>query len=81
MTPVQPGPYAIMAEPDTPPPEQVQAEKKRSYYRPDIEGLRAIAVLAVLLFHIGLPYTTGGFVGVDVFYVISGFLITGLLLR
>lgn len=50
-------------------------------FRPDIEGLRAIAVIAVLLFHAGLPVASGGYVGVDVFFVISGFLITGLLVR
>ncbi|SDG07368.1 Peptidoglycan/LPS O-acetylase OafA/YrhL, contains acyltransferase and SGNH-hydrolase domains [Sinosporangium album] len=50
-------------------------------FRPDIEGLRAVAVLAVLAFHATVPGLTGGFVGVDVFFVISGFLITGLLLR
>jgi peptidoglycan/LPS O-acetylase OafA/YrhL len=43
--------------------------------------MRAVAVLAIVLFHAGLPGTAGGFVGVDVFYVLSGFLITGLLLR
>src|ERR1700716_1047015 len=46
--------------------------------RPDIEGLRAVAVLAVVLFHAGAPGAAGGFVGVDVFFVVSGFLITGL---
>jgi len=56
-------------------------EAKPNHFRPDIEGLRAVAIIAVLLFHIGLPFAAGGFVGVDVFYVISGFLITGLLLR
>ncbi|CAB4553806.1 MAG: acyltransferase family protein [Actinobacteria bacterium] len=50
-------------------------------HRSDIEGLRAIAVIAVLLFHFGVPGTDGGYVGVDVFFVISGFLITALLLR
>lgn len=50
-------------------------------FRPDIEGLRAIAVVAVVLFHAGIPGVTGGFVGVDVFFVISGFLITGMLWR
>jgi peptidoglycan/LPS O-acetylase OafA/YrhL len=49
-------------------------------FRPDIEGLRAVAVLAVLGYHAGLPIMPGGYVGVDVFFVISGFLITGLLL-
>ncbi|MFE6834938.1 acyltransferase family protein [Streptomyces sp. NPDC057705] len=53
----------------------------RSAFRPDIEGLRGVAVLAVLAFHAGIPWATGGFVGVDVFFVISGYLITGLLVR
>ena len=50
-------------------------------FRPDVEGLRAVAVLLVVLFHAGVPRLTGGFVGVDVFFVLSGFVITGLLLR
>src|ERR1700760_4538328 len=48
-------------------------------FRPDIEGLRAIAIVAVLLCHAGVPFLAGGYVGVDVFFVISGFLITRLL--
>lgn len=51
------------------------------HFRADVEGLRAIAVLSVVAFHYGVPGLTGGFVGVDVFFVISGFLITQLLLR
>jgi peptidoglycan/LPS O-acetylase OafA/YrhL len=50
-------------------------------FRPDVEGLRAVAVLLVVLYHAGIPRLTGGFVGVDVFFVLSGFVITGLLLR
>ncbi|BBX09166.1 acyltransferase [Mycolicibacterium aichiense] len=50
-------------------------------FRADIEGLRAVAVLAVVLFHAAVPGIGGGYVGVDVFFVISGFLITGLLWR
>jgi len=50
-------------------------------FRPDVEGLRAVAVFTVVLFHAGVSWLQGGYVGVDVFFVISGFLITGLLLR
>ena len=50
-------------------------------FRPDVQGLRAVAILLVVLFHAGIPGISGGFVGVDVFFVISGFVITGLLLR
>ncbi|MFE0149831.1 acyltransferase family protein [Nonomuraea sp. NPDC059007] len=50
-------------------------------HRKDVDGLRAVAVLFVLAFHASVPGLGGGFVGVDVFFVISGFLITGLIVR
>ena len=49
-------------------------------YSPGLDGLRAVAVTAVIIFHAGVPGSPGGFVGVDLFFVISGFLITSLLL-
>lgn len=52
-----------------------------SAFRPGVEGLRAVAIGLVLLVHAGVPLVPAGFVGVDVFFVISGFLITGLLVR
>jgi len=57
------------------------AEGGSGGFRPDVEGLRGVAVLVVVLFHAGLAGLGGGFIGVDVFFVISGFLITGLLVR
>ncbi len=50
-------------------------------YRRDIDGLRAVAVASVVLFHTGLASLGGGFVGVDIFFVISGFLIGGIVQR
>lgn len=50
-------------------------------YIPGLDGVRAIAVVAVLLYHVGLPWIPGGFLGVDVFFVLSGFLISTLLLQ
>lgn len=50
-------------------------------FRSDVDGMRAVAVLSVVLFHIGIPYIPGGFAGVDVFFVISGFLITQDIVR
>src|SRR5215204_5969121 len=49
-------------------------------YSPGLDGLRALAVIAVLLYHAGLPWIPGGFLGVEIFFVISGYLITALLL-
>ena len=50
-------------------------------FRPDIEGLRGVAILCVVLYHIGWSVFSGGYIGVDMFFVLSGYLITGLLVR
>ena len=54
---------------------------KKSAFRTDINGLRAWAVFTVVLYHFGLPGFQGGFFGVDIFFVISGFLMAGIILR
>ncbi|HEX6374634.1 MAG TPA: acyltransferase family protein [Allosphingosinicella sp.] len=61
------------------PPDR-RAADPRLAFRPDINGLRAIAVVAVLGFHFGVAPFAGGFVGVDIFFVISGYLMTGIVL-
>ena len=59
---------------------EVQVRRSaKTGFRPDIEGLRAVAVLAVVLFHAGVPGVGGGYIGVDVFFVISGYLITEII--
>ena len=54
---------------------------KAKTFIPEIQGLRAIAVISVVLFHVKFPFISGGFVGVDVFFVISGFVITLIIKR
>ncbi|UJH70057.1 acyltransferase [Ornithinimicrobium sp. INDO-MA30-4] len=54
---------------------------ERRAFRPDIEGLRAISVLAVVWWHAGIGWLPGGYIGVDVFFVISGYLMTSVLFR
>ncbi len=55
------------------------AATRRAAFRPDLEGLRGAAILLVVAYHVGVPGARGGFVGVDVFFALSGYLITGLL--
>jgi len=62
------------------PVEPTPASSAHRSYVPQLDGMRAIAVLLILLFHLGLEPFASGFLGVDVFFVISGFLITSLLL-
>jgi len=50
-------------------------------YRPEIDGLRALAILSVVFFHLDNPLFSGGYVGVDVFFVISGYLITNIIIN
>lgn len=61
--------------------KEIDASDYRVEFRPDIQGMRALAVILVVLYHAGIPGVHGGFLGVDVFFVISGYVITNVLLR
>ena len=77
--PPTPPPVTVVTEPDRGP--RAAGAEAPTGFRPDVEGLRALAILLVLAYHASVPPATGGFVGVDVFFVISGYVITGVLFR
>jgi len=62
-------------------PEALKLPTGTNFYEPALDGLRAIAIIGVLLYHLFPKYVPGGFIGVDIFFVLSGYLITGILLR
>ena len=61
--------------------DRAEPPVRRDGYRPHLDGIRAVAVAMVIAFHLGYEWIPGGFVGVDVFFVLSGYLITGILLH
>ena len=71
----------MSAVPPIPPRSSSSSREGGFGYRPSLDGIRAIAALLVVLFHAGVPFLDHGYTGVDVFFVLSGFLITTMLVR
>ena len=72
---------SVTVDPDTIAGDEAGTAPGDRSFRPDVQGLRAVAILLVVLYHADIPGISGGYVGVDVFFVISGFVISGVLLR
>src|SRR5690606_7048450 len=73
--------YLVSVDAPAVPPRARPSRPMPRRFLPEVQGLRAVAVLLVLVYHLNAAVLPGGYVGVDVFFVISGFLITSLLLR
>ncbi|MCU1458584.1 MAG: Acyltransferase family, partial [Actinomycetia bacterium] len=71
---------APLSEPEAIVPPSSAKQRPHLGYQPALDGLRALAVIGVLLYHGGVDWAQGGFLGVDLFFTLSGFLITSLLL-
>ncbi len=76
----RPAPHPTARPPARSPQARSHPSQVSERYRPGLDGLRALAVLGVVAYHLGAPWARGGFLGVDVFFVLSGYLITGLVL-
>jgi peptidoglycan/LPS O-acetylase OafA/YrhL len=73
--------YEVTTRLDLPVEQAVTESPFKLGHRPELDGLRGLSILLVLLLHLGFSFFRGGFLGVDIFFVLSGFLITSLLVQ